>query len=238
METNISKKLIAFYFIFLIIFIIIFVIPINMGLVFAADSGSSTSSNSVNYATKKEVGTVCGGSINVKDSLLMSIVTGCIPGILEKTNQWRQIKCQTAVCYYDAVKYGLDPTFCIKQDAYQTCKYVMGDIFALPGLNLIDFLRKKVADAMANPTGLIFSAAAKVARNVVKTSCKSPSTCTFTNPYYFISAGYLIAIDSAYLIQQIRDIFKNGFFPPLHSRNACDRLPKIKKEMDQILKYA
>ncbi len=84
------------------------VIPLNMSSAFADDiKGGEVSSRT------------CKIPFNVKDSLVMSIVTLCIPGILEKAHELKNNKCQLVVCKYNAVLNDLDPAFCDKQDAYR-----------------------------------------------------------------------------------------------------------------------
>jgi len=224
MEKNIFKKITSIW----VILTLIFILPMNINFIFAET------------ATNAQIGTVCGGgTINVKDSLLMSVVTMCIPGILEKTNEWKEIKCETAVCYYDALKNDLDPTFCIKQGSYRTCSYIVGDIFALPGLNVFDYYRKKLADILANPVGTALSLATKAARSITTGSCLGPQaivTCDFINIPYGAAATYIVIVDTASLIQQIKYLRNNGFFPSLKPQSSCERLPEIKKEMEDILK--
>jgi len=215
---------------------LVFILPMNMSIIFA---GTATDTQPAPSATNEKVSSICGGGFNVKDSLLMSVVTMCIPGILEKVNEWKNIKCETAVCYYDAVKNNLDPTFCTKQESYRTCTYIVGDIFALPGLNMIDYFRQKVADALANPVGMLVSVATIAARASAKLSCLVGMIgCTAVNVPYSIASNFLVVVDSLSLYQQVKDIFDNGFFPPLNTKSSCDRLPEIKKEMDKIIKYA
>ena len=125
----------------LILFLVLsllFVVPLNMNSVLAEDEPTNT----------------CGIPTNIKDSLILSVVTLCLPGILEKAQEWKNNKCQLVVCKYNAVLNDLDPAFCDKQDGYRTCKFIVGEIFAIPPFTIVEYIREIVANTLANPIAL------------------------------------------------------------------------------------
>jgi hypothetical protein len=78
-----------------------------------------------------------GTYLNVKDSLIMSIIIPplCIPGIIYNLDKWRQIQCRYGVCLLEDVrKHGLPASVCKDQKSYMQCRFVVGEIF-----NLIPF---------------------------------------------------------------------------------------------------
>ena len=83
------------------IFALILLVLLGSSAVFATD-----------ISRQSKAAMFCGGDTNVKDSLILSIVTMCLPGIIEKAHEWKQIKCESITCSYDAIKAGLDPSFC------------------------------------------------------------------------------------------------------------------------------
>lgn len=200
---------------------LVFLIPLNMGTAYATTTGDVQSS-------------VCGAT-NVKGSIILSIVTMCLPGILDKAYQYKQIKCEAAQCYYGAVKSGLDPSFCLKHEAYKTCTYVVGEAFAIPPMSILEYYRNAIANALANPVGLLWSAATKEARKVVSGACAVPNSCIAPNIPYMAATTLLVVTDTMSIIQNIQDIMKNGFFPPLNPKNACEGLPEVKAEMQKIV---
>lgn len=202
---------------------LIFLIPLNMGVTYATTQGDVQAS-------------VCGAT-NVKSSIILSIVTLCLPGILDKAYQYKQIKCEAAQCYYSAVKSGLDPSFCLKHEAYKTCTYIVGEAFAIPPMSVLEYWRNAIANALANPVGLLWSVGTIAARNVVTGSCSGPpQLCNvMTNPPFTAAKWFLIATDTMAIIQNIKSMMENGFFPPLNPKNSCDGLAEVKAEMQKIV---
>jgi len=217
------KKNIKIIWSFWIIISLVFLIPLNMGTTYGATQGEVQNS-------------VCG-STNVKSSIILSIVTMCLPGILEKTYEYKQIKCEAAKCYYNAVKSGLDPSFCSQHEAYKTCTYIVGEAFAIPPMSILEYWRGAIANALANPIGLLWSGTAIVARKTVTAGCSvTPNTCTFgTNPAYMSATVFLVVTDSMALIQQFKDMFENGFTKRFETNDKCEGIPEIKAEMEKIL---
>lgn len=220
------KKII---FMLYLVFSLVLVVPFSTSFVFAEP-------NPIKAKPVGEIQQNCGGPVNVRDSLVLSVVSMCLPGILEKTHEWRQNKCQKAVCYYEAVSNELDPSFCIEQDAYKTCTFIVGEVFAMPPLAILDYYRQAMANLLANPIGLAWSTGAKLGREKL-----SKCTSTACKPLVLgPTALFLFATDALAIAQTIMDIMENGFFPPgiEDDRNYCEQLPEIKEEMERILQFA
>lgn len=218
---------------------ILFLFPLEMSMVFAENHEDSSAPS---FETRENIQGVCGGPINVKDSIVLSVVTLCLPGILEKTQEYRQLKCEKAVCYYEAVKNGLDPSFCERQYAYRTCTYIVGEAFAVPPLAMVEYWRNMVAQALANPAGYLISFATLEARATVTASCMGPeasgTTCNVvSNPMLLTSTILLIAVDTASIVQYFKDFAENGFDSLSGNRGPdyCEQLPEIREEMEEIL---
>jgi hypothetical protein len=229
-------KKIKFYINVFLVLSLIFLIPLEISFAEKVDVGPI-------YMKQGDISKACGSDagFNVKDSLVLSVVTMCLPGILEKTHDYMEIKCQRIVCEYNAVKNGLDPAYCNKQEAYQQCVYVVGEVFALPPMAMLEYYRKAIANIIANPVGVIWSVATVAARKTVFVQCKAPScNChTGTNPMFAAAKFFLLVTDSMYLYQTIKDIQKNGFFPPGigDKEDYCKMIPDIEKEIKPILDY-
>lgn len=222
MKKNILLKFVILFFLFL----------------FLISSGFSQNENSpIQAKTNQEITQSCGGGINIRDSFIFSVISGCIPGVLEKTYEYRQNKCQTVVCYYEAVSNGLDPSFCMKQDAYQTCTLFVGELFAISPLGIIEYYKNAMVQVLANPVGILWSIGLTTSREIIAGICTVPNACTWTNPSFALPAVFVVATDSIALAQMFEDIQENGFVPPGidRERRFCEELPEIKEEMDNIL---
>jgi len=217
-NNNNNLKIIASFWVMISL---VFLIPLNMGVTYGVTQGEVQNS-------------VCG-STNVKSSIILSIVTLCLPGILDKAYEYKQIKCEAATCYYNAVKSGLDPSFCSQHEAYKTCTYIVGEAFAIPPMSILEYWRGAIATALANPLGLLFSGATKAARTVVSGSCTVANSCVFVNVPYSAATLFLVVVDSMAIIQQFKDMFENGFTKRFETNDKCEGIPEIKTEMEKIL---
>ncbi|MCA9496924.1 MAG: hypothetical protein KC589_08310 [Nanoarchaeota archaeon] len=226
MENKINSKTFS---ILALILSLVFITPLSISSIYAAEDEPAKV-----YKSKSQVKTnICGGGVSTKDSLVLSIVTLCLPGILEKTYEWKQIKCETIKCSYEAVKNDLDPSFCKKQEGYRTCKYVVGEMFALPPMSILEYWRNAIAQLMANPMGIAYAAGVAGARYYL-----------FEHPHPYnalvdgAAATFLAVSDIMAIIQTLSDMFENGFFPPLEAENACDGIEDIQSELEEVVKYA
>ena len=183
----------------LVLFLVLsmlFVIPLNTNSTFAAEpTRDSVRSRS------------CEIPINVKDSIILSTVTLCLPGFLEKLHEWKNNKCQLVVCKYEAVLNDLDPTFCDKQDGYRTCKFLVGELFAIPPFNIIEYTREIVANALANPIAYTTSALVSYHRKTITECVNAPP-----NIWCNIGGIALGSIDILAGIQRFKDMREYGFF--------------------------
>ncbi len=208
-----------------------FIMPLNVGMVFAEETKGKSDTT---VKTNEEVGNDCNlfPPLNPKDSIIMSAATLCLPGLLEKANEWRQIQCEEVVCMYNAITNSLDPIFCGKQAAYSTCKYVYGEIFALPYVNLVEKLREKVAEIIANPAAYFYSVAIALVREYMA-GCYYEGSC---DSFSQIGPALLLAAnDIAAGIQTFIDMFENGFGWSDDSTDYCEQIDDIKTEMQKVI---
>ena len=199
---------------------ILFVIPLNTNSAFAAVTRDYVSSRT------------CEVPFNVKDSLIMSTITLCIPGILEKIHEFKNNKCQLVVCKYEAILNDLDPSFCDEQDDYRTCKFIVGEIFAIPPANIVEYIREFVANTLANPVAYIGGAVVSQLRGRI-TNCIGIPDHTFWCNLGGISLG---VIDISAGIERFNGIKEHGFryFNPTRVE-YCEQIEGIKEEMEEII---
>lgn len=204
-------------------------------------------SNNNVYAAENErqnvAANVCG-EVNIRNSLVLSVVTMCLGGVLEKVQEWRQIQCQAVVCNYEAIKFGLDPSFCQKQQEYLTCAYIVGEMFALPPLSVLEYWRDMVAQVVANPIGVVYGAVVKASRLAIIADCSipPPGTTGFlcnvgANIPLSIPLTIVITADALYVVQTIKELFENGFGGLFADgpQDYCKEVEDIKSEMEEIL---
>jgi hypothetical protein len=212
------------------IFLIIFMLPSQ---IYALEAKGA-------IKEKSQVQNICTGGVNVKDSFILSVVTLCLPGILEKIEEKRQIECQAVVCRYESVKFGLDPAYCIDQQAYLTCSVIVGEIFALPPLAMIDYYREGVANVLANPIGVAYGIAVTAARKSVSGSCAASGgfLCDVSsNIPLQVAVPLLTVTDALSVVNTLTGLLENGF-ESLDDKgyvDYCEQLPDIKAEMEEIL---
>jgi len=93
-----------------------------------------------------------GGRLNPKDSLVLSMLTVCIPGIVHNLDKYRQIQCMYADCLQSSADAGVPLHACEDAKAYETCKYVYGEVFQLlPFAGLFDYMIGLVKNVLYNP---------------------------------------------------------------------------------------
>ena len=90
--------------------------------------------------------------MNAKDNLLVALLVGCIPGIINGLDKYRQILCLYADCLENNAVNNVPVKICDDQKKYATCKYIYGEIFAvLPHSALFDYYMNMVKGALSDP---------------------------------------------------------------------------------------
>jgi hypothetical protein len=94
---------------------------------------------------------------NPKDSIVISTLTGCIPGIIHNLDKMRQIQCMYADCLETGVgQQGLPVFACEDQKDYATCKYVVGEIFEVISFTAVfDYYIGLLKNTLRNPFRII-----------------------------------------------------------------------------------
>lgn len=92
-----------------------------------------------------------------KDSMFLSIATGCIPGIIYNFDKMRQIQCTYGSCIIDSVEQNYPIKVCEDVKHYTTCKYWVGEAFyVVPFVNDIRNLMRDIVDMIKSPVGILF----------------------------------------------------------------------------------
>lgn len=94
---------------------------------------------------------------NPSDSIILSIATGCIPGILDNIQKWRQIQCNYGLCLVESSKNQIPIKVCDDQRAFLECKFIFGEIFQLiPFADFVKNMLSQLTHAISDPVRIIF----------------------------------------------------------------------------------
>jgi hypothetical protein len=162
----------------------------------------------------------------VKDSLIVSLMCLCLPGIIYNLEKKRQIDCFKSVCLYDLVKQnGYPIDFCEEMHGYMTCMFWMGEIFALlPFVYFFDQLINMVVTWISDPVALFTQAIGAVCETACPTQ-NDPWGFTFCALYKTTA----VVMESIAAVKQVTD--KENEFGKPPGTQYCDRMEEIKDEM-------
>jgi hypothetical protein len=166
--------------------------------------------------------------LDVKNSLILSILCLCLPGIIYNLDKLRQIYCFKAVCLHDDVKLsGYPPSMCDEMYGYMMCAFVVGEIFSLiPFAAFFDQLISMVLDFITNPIALFLTALGWVCTETCYSIDTAPVGYTFCALLKTVSTvSEAIAAWKTY--QKNKDAFGSV------GNNWCDRMEDIEDEMEE-----
>lgn len=205
---------------FMLMLVITTMIPAK---VFAADN-----SVKLNKCKDSFGGNLINGN-SIKESLILSTITLCLPRILENYQEKRQFLCQAATCHYKATIGGYDSTVCDKIYAYQQCVEIQGEIAAIPGINIVDHLITMVQNALANPHMVLLSVGHGILTGQ-SMLCNYVPCPSVTYAPIKVALGIFDVMREA---QVLMNIFENA--PWESPTDYCDGLDGIKSDLENIL---
>jgi hypothetical protein len=153
-----------------------------------------------------------GFPYSVKGSLTTSVLFGCIPGIIDHLDKYRQINCLYADCIQVAVMEDNVPLkVCEDLKAEATCKYVVGEVFAVvPYTALFDSVMNQIKGILSNPLSAVSGAFTAYCWGV----CGTPQAATNFGGRYEICAKFKLIAKIGYMVEQVAGIIQQGFLPP------------------------
>ncbi len=93
-------------------------------------------------------------SLNPENSIFLSAMTLCVPGVLYNMEKARQIDCMYVDCMENWVAAGTDPFVCQSLQYTMKCKYVIGQVFNLfPIAQFADKILDAVKEIISDPLG-------------------------------------------------------------------------------------
>lgn len=90
------------------------------------------------------------GTADWKNSFLASLNCMCIPGIVSKFQEFRQIECNYMTCLKDKATMGLSVSDCKLDRARFTCNYWMGELTMIGPMRAADAFMGALADTIAS----------------------------------------------------------------------------------------
>ena len=199
---------------------------------------------SANEYKKKEdiAATICGAPLDVKESLILSIGFLCIPGIIDKLIEYREIECEYIMCSYNSIIYNSDDSFnqnfnenCMNYRNYKTCTYVFGEASALPFVKILDNIKKMIYNFLSNPLSVLVAGY----RHHIKTTCfgGGATVVTDTGLCNSFAVGffsiYLASIDIPLAEKRLRDLTNAA--PNFQSGSSCFQIDEIEEELLKII---
>lgn len=114
-----------------------------------------------------------------KNSILISVLTGCLPGIVYNLEKLRQIDCQYLTCLKTNVRNGWPKFTCSSTRASLKCRYWYGQVFwTIPWTAFADYALNIVKDYFSNPLSLVFTGASYACQHFAVTSNWQTAGCT------------------------------------------------------------
>ena len=155
-----------------------------------------------------------------ENSIVVALLTACLPGIIYNLEKWRQIQCMYAHCLQEGVKQqGLPVIACEDQKSYAECKYITGEIFrAFPFTAIFDYYMNMIKNVLANPFKIIGAAAALGCA----TLCSGP-----TEKPHSICIGVKIVSLVGQAIGDVTSMIEDGFFKI--KDDYCDKLEETEE---------
>ena len=98
-----------------------------------------------------------GSFPGAEGSIVTSVATLCLPGIIYNLEKLRQIDCRYVDCLENEVKAGVATIeACRELRDYQECKYFWGEVFQIiPFVGVLDHILNTLKSALTDPVGLL-----------------------------------------------------------------------------------
>jgi len=93
---------------------------------------------------------------DVKESIIWSLGTLCLPGIMSNLNKWKEIQCQYLVCMKSQVPTGVPTAMCEDIKGFMECKFWVGELFnALPFMQIWSNMMTQLTTTFGDPLATI-----------------------------------------------------------------------------------
>jgi hypothetical protein len=109
------------------------------------DMGAGATENFLTGSNSLDIDFTMGGVLNAnpgaadwRESMLVSIGCYCVPGVVMKLEEHRQMVCRQMTCLRDKASLGLDISECETEFAQEECKYIMGELGQIGPMRVLD----------------------------------------------------------------------------------------------------
>lgn len=136
---------------------------------------------------------------NPEKSLISSVATLCIPGIINNLEKARQAECEYALCLQDQfTQYGTPPVVCSMKRQYDWCVIKGEQWLGLPFIQLINSLFEMIKGIFTNLGSLIFTLASLTCKYIP--SAIGADACAIVNDVIAISEtlSYILNFPSSW----------------------------------------
>lgn len=162
------------------------------------------------------------GYMNVKDSMVLSICSMCLPGIIYNLQKYRQVQCMYIDCLQTSSRTGVSSDTCDSLKELQTCKYIMGEVFQfIPFTAFLQHYVDKLYRAVKDPFSLLGSVFAIGCRQY----CYSAQDSLIAGSGHRLCIGAKIVSDIGNIASNVEAIFDEDTWKPQtdYCKNIEDR---------------
>jgi len=182
--------------------------------------GSQSSNFTENFYDMWNMGIDYSTQTQAQESLIMSTLNLCLPGIIARLNDYREIQCRYAVCLRDDVPQGVPISVCNAEKEYATCKYVTGEMFHLMNILIpFDMWMNQIKALLADPASMIGA----LWGGVCQLWCNGYMTPEAGTVHVVCSTQKVVA-DLGRIVGIVASFISGDAFGPRGVRNACDEL--------------
>ncbi len=161
---------------------------------------------------------------DIKQSLVLSILCICIPGILNGLMTWRNIECEYIECLYKDSTMNTQLYICDELYSYSMCKYFVGEIFEmLPFAKALETILQGLADFLKNPLAWILGAAAIACEFAVPGDSTSYLVCQAMDLVFQVAEAYNRVKEIVQRIQYWAEVGITGGGIP----DKCEKIIKL-----------
>ena len=131
-----------------------------------------------------------------KQSIILSVATGCIPGVIQGMRRYSEVECKYVNCINEQVTAGVPLAVCSKTYNYDICKQVVGELFSVIGISMLVNMASIIQGMLKNP----FSAALGIS----KLLCLSPPVAAKMESFFLCTTS-----DSVVEVLKIIEIYNS-----------------------------
>jgi len=174
------------------------------------------------------------GNFNPRSSIISSILTLCLPGVIENWGKLIEIDCAKFICKYEATKKGLPTDGCDLEAGLQKCVFTVGEATSFIEGPLIDAVRELIN----NPVGLLLNFGISASRNSLASCAPNCGSLLITSGW-----GILLLIDGPALIDRINGMVESlknygKTLENIRKVSVCNQVYDIEKELKSLWEAA